>query len=60
MFPKTRISEKTKTVRTPDTEDKKSYSGKTLPAVAPAQLAAEEELPMQGKFDPVQKMEEEE
>ena len=55
MFQKTTVREKPQAVRIPNAENEKTYSGKTLPAIAPAQLAAEEELPAQGKFETVQK-----
>lgn len=53
MYQKTVIRQKAKTATSPETETRKGYGGRTLPAVAPAQLAPEEELQM--KMDPVQK-----
>jgi hypothetical protein len=55
MYQKTTVQERPKLTRVPSAEAEKSLGGKTLPAIAPAQLAAEEELPAQGKFETVQK-----
>jgi hypothetical protein len=60
MYQKTAVQERPKITKTPSAENKKSFGGKTLPAIAPAQLAAEEELPAQGKFETAQLAAEEE
>ncbi len=60
MFQKTNVQEKAPSNAAAETGEKQLQKGMSLPAVTPAQLAAVEEEPLQGNFEPVQKVEEEE